>query len=120
MARRLAQAQQGFQHLNLGAVHADRFDRLEQRLAVVIAQFVVELALFRLQLAVERLLGFLGQVLGDLLLGAAQDEGPQALGENGAGFRVRVARAPPASLNTEACPSMPGLRNSNRLHNSPR
>ena len=57
MAGRLAQTQQGLEHLDLGAVHADRLDRLEQRLAVVLAQLVVELALFGLQLAVERLLG---------------------------------------------------------------
>ena len=45
--------------------------------AVVVAQLVVELALGGLQVAVERLLGLLGQVLGDLLLGPAEDERPQ-------------------------------------------
>ena len=53
------------------------FDAPEQRAAVVLAQLVVELALGGFQVAVDRLFGLCGQVLGDLLLGAPQDERPQ-------------------------------------------
>jgi hypothetical protein len=59
-----------------------------------------------------------GQVLRHLLLGAPQDERPQP--------RASSARAPrraasaPRRPSEAARPSMPGLRNSNRLHSSPR
>ncbi len=54
-----------------------RVEPAEQRWPIVVAQLVVELALARLQIAVQRLLGLGRQFRGDLLLGAAQDERPQ-------------------------------------------
>ena len=58
VAGRLAQAQQRLEDLDLRLRRAPRArSRAEQRCAVVVAQLVVELALLRLQLAVDRLLG---------------------------------------------------------------
>ena len=64
--------------------------------AVVVAQLVVEPALLGRQLAVDRLLGLRGQLGGDLLLGAAQDEGPQGAGEERAGLRRPGCAARPS------------------------
>ena len=119
MARRLAQAQQRFEDLDLRLVDADAIDLRQQRLAVMLAQFVVELALRVVELAVDRLLEFLRQVRRDLLLGAAEDERPQRAGEKRARLR-RSGSLPANDRKTETAPSMPGLRNSNRLHSSPR
>ena len=121
MAGGLAQPQQRFQHLDLGLRQALGLDPLEQRIAVVLAQLVVELALRGLQLAVDGLLGLGRKVARHLLLGAAQDE--RAADAWASSRRVSssgLRAAPPASLNTLAAPSMPGLRNSNRLQSSPR
>ncbi len=84
----MPQAQQRFQDLDLGLVDALDFDSLQQGIAIVLAQFVVELALGRLHLAVNGLLGFRGQLASDLFLGPAQDERPQRAGQKAAGFFV--------------------------------
>ena len=56
-------------------------------------ELVVELALGGLHVAVEGLLDLLGQVLDDLRLGAAEDERPQGLGQEGAVAVVEAAGA---------------------------
>ena len=54
-------------------------------------------------------------------LGVAQDEGAQGLSEQLPRLFIRVSSpTPPVILKIEAAPSIPGFRNSNRLHNSPR
>ena len=92
MAGRLAQSQQRLQHLDLGFRQALRGHRLQQRIAVVQAQFVVELALRGLQLAEEGLLGFGRKLARHLLLGAPQNERAQRVGQQDARFRAGVAR----------------------------
>ncbi len=77
MAGRLAQAQQGLEHLDLRTPEAHRRDALHQRPAVVVAELLVELALASGELEEERLLVLLRQLPQHLLLGAAQDERPQ-------------------------------------------
>src|SRR5262245_51259179 len=56
-------------------------DAVEQRVAVMVAQFVIEFALRRFEFAEDSLLLFLREVFSDLLLGAAQDKRAQGLGE---------------------------------------
>ena len=86
----LAEPQERLEDLDLGLGSARGvLDARSERLAVVVAQLVVELALRGLQVAVEGLLGLLGQVLDDLRLGAAEDERPQRLGERARRVLVR-------------------------------
>ncbi len=66
--------------------------RAPSELPVVVPQLVVEPALFRRQLAVEGLLDFGRQLRGDLLLGAAQDEGAQGAGQQLPGLGGRIAQ----------------------------
>ena len=94
--------------------------RLQQRVAVVLAQFVVELALGGLQLAVDGLLGLGGKFRRHLLLGAAQDERPQRVGQQAAGFLVGIARRPAGQFEDAGRAEHAGLRNSNSDHSSPR
>ena len=79
----LAEPQEGFEDLDLGAVQLGGV-LAQQRIAVVCPQLVVAAPLLGLHVAVEGLLGLLGQVLDDLLLGAAEDERPQGLGQQDA------------------------------------
>ncbi len=77
MAGGLAQAQQGFEHHDLRFRQALGFDRAAaETVAVVLPQLVVELALRRLQFAVDGLLGLGRQFPRDLVLGAPQDKRP--------------------------------------------
>src|SRR5439155_18877832 len=90
-------------------------DLREQRRAVVPQELVVDLALGRLHLADDGLLGLLGQLGEHLLLGAAEDERPQRPAELRRGLgglqaarragevdrrRVRVAGATPGVLRS--------------------
>jgi hypothetical protein len=59
MNRRLAQAQQRFENLNLRPLDPHTLDAFQQTLAVMLAQLVVQLALFALELAVKGLFHFL-------------------------------------------------------------
>jgi hypothetical protein len=79
----------------------------------MVAKFVVEFPLLRFQIAINRLLGFGGQVLGHLILGAAKDERLERLGENLAGLGVRIAAE-------RGFANMPGLRKSKSVQSSPR
>ena len=84
-------------------------------------ELLVDLPLRRLHVAVEGLLGLLGEVLDDLRLGPAEDERPERLGQQDAVVVLEAAPAPAACfLKTEAVPSMPGLRNSKIDQSSPR
>ena len=116
----LAEPQQGLEDLDLGPVQLGRV-LAQEGVAVVGPQLVVELPLRRLQVAVEGLLGLLGEVLDDLRLGAAEDERPERLGQQDAVAVVQAPAPPPACfLKTVAVPSMPGLRNSKIDQSSPR
>ena len=80
--------------------------RAEQRRAVVVAQLVVQLALGRLELAVERLLGLGGEILRHLLLRAAQDEGAERRGRatataSGSALRAADPSAPKTRRRAE-------------------
>ena len=99
----LAQAQQRFEDLDLAASEPLLADALEQRAAVVAQELVVERALRPLELAEDRLLG-LGRELGrDLVLGAPQDERPQAAREDRElGVVGPRRRRPPAGEPREA------------------
>ena len=97
-----------------------RFDPPEQRNAVVLAQLVIELSLLRFELAIHCLLGFGRQFTRHLLLGSAQDKRPQRVTQQAARFLSGLRIDPPATLKALAAPSIPGLRNSNRVHSSPR
>src|SRR5450432_1290322 len=83
-------------------------------------QVVVLFPLRAFKLAVDGLFRLRRQLARNLLFGPPQDERAQSVPSNcrasGLGFRPN----PPAIFNTLASPSIPGLRNSNRLHNSPR
>ena len=69
----------------------------------------------------QRLLGPRRQLRRDLLLRAPQDERPQRRATaRRASPRSASRRARRAAANADAAPSRPGLRNSNRLHSSPR
>ena len=87
----LAETQKGFEDLDFGAVETLAVDCLQEFLAIVGAEVVVELALGGFQFAVEGLLVFGGEVGGDLLLGATEDEGAEGAGEHGACRFVGVA-----------------------------
>ena len=76
MTRRLTQAQQGFEHVELRLLPGRPL--VEQRSTVVIAQFLVERSLWALQLADDRLLGLRRKLQRHLLLRASQDERPKA------------------------------------------
>ncbi len=84
-------------------------------------QLVVAAPLLGLHVAVEGLLGLLGKVLDDLLLGASEDERPQRLGQQDAiDLLERRSPAPTYFLKTVSLPSMPGFRNSKIDQSSPR
>ena len=70
----LAQAQQRLENVHLRFRHPLRLDAPQQRLPVVLAQFVVLLALCRIQLAIDGLLDLLRQLLDHLSLGPPQDD----------------------------------------------
>jgi hypothetical protein len=73
VAGSLAEAEEGFEDKEAGLGHAVGGDAVEEGVAVMVAEFVVELALFGVKLAVESLLGFVGELADDLLFGAAED-----------------------------------------------
>ena len=82
---------QGFENLDLRPVQLGGL-LAEQGLAVVCPELLVDLALGRLHVAVEGLLGLLGEVLDDLRLGAPEDERPERLGQQGAVFGLERCR----------------------------
>src|SRR5437588_11327754 len=94
MTSGLPQAQQRFQHLDLGLRQTLVLNPLEQRVAVVLAQLVVELALDKIHFTMNGLLAFGWQFAGHLLFGSAQDERPQRLSQHSAGLFVWVAHGP--------------------------
>ena len=98
MAGGLAQPQQGLQHLDFGFGQAFVLNALQQRVAVVLAQFVVKLALGGFHLAVDGLLGFGGKFRRYLRLGPAEDERAQRVGQQAAGFLIGVAAPPHRSV----------------------
>ena len=75
----LAQAQQGFEHLEFGLLQSVALDVLEQLGAIIIAQLVVKLALAGFEITVKRLLGLGRQLFGHLPFGAAQNKRPERL-----------------------------------------
>src|SRR5262245_65767228 len=81
MERGLSQSEQRFERLHLRFPDAVTGDDVEQRVTVMVAQLVVELALFRFEFAEDCLLLFRREVFRYLALGAAQDEGAQGLSE---------------------------------------
>jgi len=87
----LAKAEQRFEDVHLGLGQAVAVDALEERGAVIFAEFVVEFALRSVEFAIEGLFEARWEVAGDLFLGSAEDEGAQRLGENQAGVGVGIA-----------------------------
>ena len=98
MTRRLAQAQQRLEDLQLRLAEADRRADLlpKERGAIVVAQLVVQRALRRLEVAVQGLLGPGRQLGGHELLRAPQDERPKPAGQHlqrpVVGLRIRRGR----------------------------
>ena len=67
----------------------------------MVAEFVVDGALGFVEFAVDGLLGAGGEVLGDLFLGAAEDEGAEGAGEDLAwGFFGLVSSSGGVSLES--------------------
>ena len=78
MARRLAQTQQGFEHLDIRPSAGRRVRRLSSKRApIIIAQFIIKLAFIAFEIAINRLLGFCRQLFGHLAFGAAKNKRPQ-------------------------------------------
>src|SRR5882672_6593642 len=98
----LAQSEQRLERLYLRFSDAVAGDAVEQRVAVMVAQFVVEFALLRLEFAEDGLLLFRRQVFRDLALGAAQDEGAQGLGEQLSRLGAGVSRDSARELETRS------------------
>ena len=68
MAGRLAQAQQRFEHLELHLAHAVTMSVFQQSRAVIVAQLIIEFSIPRLEIAINRLLGFCRQLARNLSL----------------------------------------------------
>ena len=102
MAGGLAQPQQRLQNLNLGLRQAFALNPLQQRVAVVLAQFVVELALGGLQLAIDGLLGFGGSSGATCSLVRRRMNGRSAWASSWRVSSSGLRAAPPVSLNTLA------------------
>jgi len=92
MAGRLPQSEQGLKHLDLGFGHSVCLNAAEQRVSIVLAQLVVELALLGFHLAINGLLAFRRQFARNLLLGAAQDEGLERARQQAACLPIRITR----------------------------
>ena len=88
----LAEPQEGFEDLDLRAVQLGRLLAQEGR-AVVGAELFVDLALGGLHVAVEGLLGLLGEVLDDLRLGPPEDERLERPGQQRAVLGLEGAAA---------------------------
>src|SRR4051812_36223682 len=82
MTCRLSKSQECFENLYLRFVQANAVDLTEQRLAIMLAKLIVKLALRRLEIAMNRLLEFLGKILRDLRFRAPQYKWPKCAGEN--------------------------------------
>src|SRR3954451_23991937 len=92
MTCRLPQPQQRLEDLHPRLLDAAFADASEERGAVVISELVVEFFLLPFELAVERLLGALRQLGGDLLFRPAEDQRTQRAGQRVAAFGRCVAR----------------------------
>jgi len=113
-----ADAIAAFQHVHSRFSQTLIFDDAQQRIAVVIAQFVVQALLVVAHFAVDRLLQFFGQFAGDALLGTPQDQRTQPICQD---LAVSIFSGSAAcSLNAELRPSMLGFRNSKIEHRSPK
>src|SRR5947209_13234628 len=110
MAGGLAQAEQGFKHLDLGLRQTFCIDALQQEIPIVLAQLVVELALFRFHLAVNGLLAFGRQLARNLLLGAAQNEWLESMGKEPAGFPIRITRCFSRQFEYAGCTQHAGIQ----------
>ena len=119
MARRLAQPEQGLQHVHFRSAKPVLLDAVQQGLPIMPAQIVVLLALRPFQLAEDRLFGLRRQLPRHLLLRSPQDERTKRIAQQAARLLAGIAGQPPAIFSTLASPSIPGLRNSKRLHSSP-
>ena len=62
MAGGLAQAQQRFEHLELHLAQAFTISVFQQSRAVIVAQLIVGFSIPRLEIAIDRLLGFRWQL----------------------------------------------------------
>src|SRR4051812_34443690 len=93
MTGRLPQAQQRLEDLDLRLPDPVARDAPEQRVPVVLAQLVVELALGGFQVAVDRLFGLLGQVFRNLLLSAPEEERPEGFRQERPGLLAGFAEA---------------------------
>jgi len=91
MAGGLAEAQERFEDLDFGFGDAVFADFVEQCVAVVLAEVVVEGALTGLEFAVEGLLDFGWEFGGYLLFGAAQEERAEGVGEEFSGVLARIS-----------------------------
>src|SRR5262249_32856270 len=91
MAGGLAQTKQGFEHVDFGLRQAIGFDAFQQRIAIVLAELIVEFSLQRFELAVDRLLCLGRKLACNLFLGATKDEWTQSVRQQTA--RVLVGAA---------------------------
>src|ERR1700722_5796129 len=98
MAANLAQAGEGGEHVNFALVDALLGDGGEDLFAAAAEFGEVEFALFVAELAIAALFDAVGQVLGDALLEAAEQKGPELGGEAAAGDALRVAGVLAAGL----------------------
>ncbi len=94
MTGRLTQAEKRLKHLKPVAGPGAGVRLAKQFVAVVTLQFVVLLALFAFQFAIDGLFRFLGKLAGNLLFGTAQDERPERLGEHEPRIFARVLGQP--------------------------
>jgi hypothetical protein len=90
MARRLTQSEQGLEDLDLGFLEPFLLDPTGELLPVEISQLVIVGTLRLAHLAVQRLLGLVGQVVQDLLFGPPQQIGFERCGQR---FNRRVIEA---------------------------
>ena len=83
MAGGLAQAQEGFEHLDLGTGESHLLDVFRERGLIVTAELFVELALGALENAKDRLLALGREIPKHLLLRAPEDERAQCRSDGG-------------------------------------
>src|SRR5262245_61963562 len=85
-------------------------DAVAQRVAIMVAQFVVKFALRRFEFAENGLLLFLRKVFRDLALGAAQNKRAQGLGKQLPRLFAGVSRGAASKLETRGRSEHPRIQ----------
>ncbi len=109
MTRDLPQAQERFQHLDLGLVDPLCRDPRQQRLAIMLAQLVVKGALILIQLAEDRLLHLFRQIASHLLLRSPEDKWLQRPRQQQSAVIIQRA-AGAVHIKRARCPEHPGIQ----------